>query len=424
VTAPASAPATGTASGPVTGPAAASAAPTPEAVRTRLVRRWTRARWIVAVGAAVLVSGLVIAIATFTGTVTPLDPESTGQAGSRALAQILRAQGVDVVKVTRSTELARRVDGGSTLVVVNPALLGPEQLERVADAGAGEVVLVTPNANTLGVLAPDTEVAGIEETRVLGPGGDCRDPGAAVAGEVAAGSHLYRADAADTRADVCYPYPGADGAGSYLVVTGADDRRLRIVGQSRILQNQYLADDGNAALALRTLGARDSLVWYVPDPLEVSDAGAPPTLPSLVPDWVRLVGVQLVIAALVALVWRARRLGRLVPEPLPVVVRAAETEEGRARLYRQAGARGRAAATLRTAALRRLASRLAVPSGATPEQVAAVAAETLGRPGPEVHDVLLGPSPADDGALVALADELDTIERQVAGRPAGRKRQP
>ena len=41
--------------------------------------------------------------------------------------------------------------------------------------------------------------------------------------------------------------------------------------------------------------------------------------------------------------WRARRLGPVVAEPLPVVVRAAETVEGRARLYRRGGARGQAA---------------------------------------------------------------------------------
>ena len=61
-----------------------------------------------------------------------------------------------------------------------------------------------------------------------------------------------------------------------------------------------------------------------------------------------------------------RRLGRLVREPLPVVVRAVETTERRGRLYRRAGDRARAAAVLRLAPADRLARRLAVRRGAGP----------------------------------------------------------
>lgn len=71
--------------------------------------------------------------------------------------------------------------------------------------------------------------------------------------------------------------------------------------------------------------------------------------------------LQLAFAAVLAAVWRARRLGPLVPEKLPVTVPAAETTEGHARLYEQAHARDRAAAVLRSATRTRLA-----PSSASP----------------------------------------------------------
>ena len=60
---------------------------------------------------------------------------------------------------------------------------------------------------------------------------------------------------------------------------------------------------------------------------------------------------------LVAL-WRGRRIGPLVAEELPVVVRASETVEGRGRLYRSRRARDRAAQALRTATLQRMLPRL------------------------------------------------------------------
>jgi hypothetical protein len=271
---------------------------------------------------------------------------------------------------------------------------------------------VFPDQPVLDPFAPGVRAAGIVATETRPPA--CGDPDATAAGETLAGAHLYLVDPrrAGSGTTVCYPAEDEPGAGSY-VVAPVGGREVRVVGQPRILQNRYLADDGNAALALRALGEQPRVVWYVPDPLEVSDAGERRTLGDLLPPWVPLLVVQLFVAALLALVWRARRLGGLVPEPLPVVVRAAETEEGRARLYRQAGARGRAAATLRTAALRRLATRLAVDPGTSPEQLVELVAAAAHRPGPEVHALLLGAAPRDDRALVALADDLDTLERHV-----------
>ena len=116
---------------------------------------------------------------------------------------------------------------------------------------------------------------------------------------------------------------------------------------------------------------------------------------------------------LVAL-WKARRLGPLVAENLPVVVRASETVEGRGRLYRSRRARDRAAAALRTATLQRLAPRLGLSSQATPSAVVgAVVARTGGDP-VTVHHTLFGPPPSTDTDLVDLAHALDDIERQVA----------
>jgi hypothetical protein len=76
--------------------------------------------------------------------------------------------------------------------------------------------------------------------------------------------------------------------------------------------------------------------------------------------------VQLLVALGVLALWRGRRLGPVVEEPLPVVVRAAETVEGRSRLYRKAGARDVAAEALRRAAVRRLGTALGLPRRAAP----------------------------------------------------------
>jgi len=113
--------------------------------------------------------------------------------------------------------------------------------------------------------------------------------------------------------------------------------------------------------------------------------------------------------------WRARRLGPVVDEPLPVVVRASETDEGRARLYRRGSNRDRAAALLRAATRDRLAPLLGLPVAADRATlVRAVAARTLRTP-QEVDALLYGAAPHDDARLVQLADELDRLDREVHG---------
>ncbi len=115
------------------------------------------------------------------------------------------------------------------------------------------------------------------------------------------------------------------------------------------------------------------------------------------------------LAGLLAALWQSRRLGPPVAEPLPVVVRSAETVEGRSRLYRRARASSDAYEALRAGALARLLPALGL--GAEPDYRAVVeaVANRSGRPTAEVHAVLYGPPPSDDAGLVAAADLLDLV---------------
>ena len=136
----------------------------------------------------------------------------------------------------------------------------------------------------------------------------------------------------------------------------------------------------------------------------------------LIPDGWSWALLQLFVAAGLAALWRGRRLGRLVPERLPVVVRASEATEGRARLYRTGGDRGHAATTLRAASRTRLAALVGVPAAQaqTPHALLpALADHDSTADVARLHAVLFGPEPADDAALVSLADDLDRLESRL-----------
>jgi hypothetical protein len=160
-----------------------------------------------------------------------------------------------------------------------------------------------------------------------------------------------------------------------------------------------------------------SVVWLLPG-TDTAGPGAASIWDLFPSGTYRVFWWLIAIGALVA-VWRARRLGGVVTEPLPVVVRSAEVVEGHGRLYQRAGARDRAAAALRTAAAHRLGHRLGLPKGAGAEQVGLAVATLTARPPAEVVGLLAGPAPADDATLLRLAHELDTLEAAVGGTTEG-----
>lgn len=389
---------------------------------------WRRNRGSLVI-ALLLVGALALTVATSRGGGGGrLAVDNPAPDGGRALAQVLAERGVEVRASERLADVVDTAGPGTTVLVLESALLDPERLQTLRGTGA-DLVLVQPGLPVLQILAPELTVAGSPDTVEAEPG--CDDPDAVAAGSVRAGGRIYTTSAgsgpvpgvegeeASAMADVVICYPSEEGdAGSYAVVDDpAQERRVVVHGQGELLTNQFLAEGGNSALALRSLGANPTLIWYTVDPLDVAEASeSAPTASELLPSWVRWVVAQLGLVLLVAVLWRSRRLGRLVPERLPVVVRSAEVTEGRARLYRSAGARGTSAALLRVAGVRRLAGRLGARTGASAEAVAVAAASATGRDPTQVLGLLAGPDPHDDAGLIRLADDIDTLEREVADR--------
>jgi len=123
--------------------------------------------------------------------------------------------------------------------------------------------------------------------------------------------------------------------------------------------------------------------------------------------------IQLAIAAVLIALWRARRLGPLISERLPVVVRASETVEGHAALYQSRRARDRATAALREDLLARMLPRLGLVRDAPQDAVAGAVAARSRRGQQDIARILYGPAPGTDTELLGLARSLDELEREV-----------
>jgi len=379
--------------------------PTDTAVGPTVGQRWRSARWVL------LALAVIVGVATLASYLTaprpggPMDPESTSPEGARALVTILREHGVDVIAADdiAAVENAARPD---TLILVAQTfyLFEDDLLSRLASL-PGDRLLIAPVSRTREALAPEVKIGGTTTFGDSKP--DCGLREATRAGAVQLGlGDAYEA-AGDVPVTRCY--------GGALVRYIHDGREVTVVSASDFMTNSGLLKQGNAALAMNLAGSHPRLIWYAPQHSEAgAESGGSARITDLIPDQVIWVVLQLCLVVALLALWKGRRIGPLVAERLPVVVRASETVEGRGRLYRSRRARDRAADALRTAALQRMMPRIGLGHDAEPPAVVTAVAERCGSSPQAVAHILFGPPPASDPDLVNLAHELDNIERQVA----------
>jgi len=373
-------------------------------------RQWRVPLMLIAV---ILLGAIVIALLVPAPKTTNsyLDPAGTGPVGAHALTDILVERGHQVISsYSTSAALAAAGSGGATIVVTSPQLLTGPQLTRLSLAPA-DIVLVQPDQAALTVLSPGVTIAA--SLPVSGPvPPDCRLAAAQLAGAADVGGLTFAASPTPVGAVGCYPVNGSPS----LLRYSAAGKIVTIIGSGMPLTNGFLADQGNAALALNLLTTSHRIVWLTPEPplgFSQGQAGRPRSNPPLIPVAAYLVALQLGIAVLLAALWRARRLGPLVPERLPVVVRASETVEGHARLYQSRRARNRAAAVLREGMLSRVGPALGLARSAPQDAVTEALAGRSRLSQQEIAMIIFGPPPAGDAELVALVRNLDELEREV-----------
>jgi len=364
---------------------------------------WLRWRWPAALVVLVIGAGVVLAAIQNAPPQRPLDPRDASPVGARALAELLRQRGVTV---TAAATVPSRPTA-TTVFVPDPKSLTRAEFARLNETSAN-VVLVAPGSRELAAVGLDAHpVAQVDETTV--------EPKCSLPTATTAGNIRFEGTAYDAAADMTTCYPVGGGAGLLAVARG--DHFVAVVGSSRVWTNSRLGDNGDAALALSLLSSQHDVLWVIPRPATQSPVDRRhKSLVKLLPDRLLWALLQLFVVVLLVALWRGRRMGPVVGEPIPVVVPAAETVRGRARLLRAARARGAAAAELRTATIRRLEDALGIGHDAPPAAVVAAVSAHTDRASGEIQSLLFGPDPPDDGSLVALANTLDDVESTMKGR--------
>lgn len=389
--------------------------------RLRRSKQWF---WILPIACLIVVLTYGTQMARAGGEKPILDPSSPAQLGGRALVEVLRHHGVDVDVVTHSTDLATAAqDPASTTVLVHDrdGVLSSAQWQRLAELRAKRIVVVgalpgpelDPSGSILGAgSAPTSATSDDPEVPVasVAPGNRCADLIGTKAPEFSNFGGTATVLAEGVHGSECYPA----GSGHLITMTTpkGSTSELVVVSSPHPFTNSRLDDADNAAVAIGLLGDTSHLLWYEPMP-ELNDGSVDLGPGQYVPAWLTPAMLLLVCTVIATCLVRGRRLGRLVHERLPVVVRASETVEGRARLYARAGARLRAADALRIGTLTRCANALGLSRATPAPELADAIAAASGTPRERAHYLLLNANPTSDADLMRLSDELLTLERTV-----------
>lgn len=321
----------------------------------------------------------------------PLAPDSTAADGTRALVQTLERLGAEVV--VASTPPAEATTGLLLRDNIDEADRGAWR--RIADDG-GTLVVVDPNSPLTPPVVGDTSF-GLLDTPVSR---GCDVAALADAGRVqTTGGLTY--DVPDGAVG-CYPR----GDGYWLVATPSGDGVVVSTGGPGFLTNEVIGEADNAMLAVALLAPEPGTVVAIAPP-QFAAAGAQVGLVDLVPDTAWLLMAQLLVAFVVMILWRARRLGSPVVEEAPVSLPGSELVMGVGAMYERSDAVGHAAAALRAEASRVVAGRLRL--GAATSDEAADRAEDAGVSHDLVDLVLRGPLPSDAEGLVRFAAAVEQV---------------
>jgi hypothetical protein len=385
--------------------------------KPRTPRTYGRPRWLTPVIVVVVLMTSALALTVLaTGpqaNTDDLDPANPGFNGAQGLAHVLSNHGVKVSVVRSQRELLdQSVDANTTVAITSTASLSATTARAALAHTVSAASLVLLDADpevTKGMGLPvDSHLTDLTNVTA-----SCRGTVVGKDIQLAQADRSYTPTAKDSTAKTCFP--DKINGGSALVALPAAEGRpsVILIGGESLISNGLILNSDNAAIALHLFGQTDRLIWYVPSLADI--AATEGTSRAITPAWFQP-AVALGTSAVVLLcLWRGRRLGPLVTEPLPVIVRAVETTESRARMYRHCGDRTRALAVLQQATRRRLASHLGLSPNCDVSSLAAASAAVSGREYHDVLDLLDSPTAPDDSSLLERANTLSALEKEVRG---------
>ncbi|HUW01247.1 MAG TPA: DUF4350 domain-containing protein [Acidimicrobiales bacterium] len=327
----------------------------------------------------------------------PLDPDNTGELGTRGLVLLLEEfdAEVDVTSVPRDHDVA-------LLLADRLDEIDRERLNEWVQAG-GTLVVTDPGSPLGAQPAVGDFFGGLVDASI---GADQCD--------VDAFAGLDRVDPSGGIPLAVFPGDQScfgDGVEAFVVVSDRRQGTVVSIGGAGAFTNGTLGSEDNAALAVTVLAPEPGTRIAFLEPPEPGTGDK--SLSDLVAPGIKLALVQLAIAFVVYALWRTIRLGRPVAEPQPIEIDSSEFVSAVGNLLAERRDPQLSAQTIAAASTRSFAAALGLGPATDAAIVATAVADRTGR---DVHDVegLLRAAPvSSDDDLVALTLALDRLEQEL-----------
>ena len=367
------------------------------------LRPGSRARRVAPIAGVVLLLALLsVALSRPTPSGLPLDPRSSDSDGTKALTLVLERLGaeVDILDGPPTEDLDVLL-----VLVDNLDVNTAEQLRDHARAG-GVLVVTDPD----GMVAADARIGGAASAGILDAvlQRDCEIPAFADAAEARVGlsSVLFVPDGATG----CY----VKDEYAWLVIQSLGSGSLVTTGGPAFVTNALLGEADNTVLAAALLAPHPGTrVGILAPDFAPAVGGGEQRLTDLIPLPLRLAALQLVIAFVVVVLLRGRRLGKPVREHQDVRLRGSELVVAVGTLLHRTSAHSRAVEVLRGDLRRTLSEHLGLPEDTDVQQLADTAAARTTATAEDILAVLAGPPPQTDTEFVALAQRAEAIRHAV-----------
>lgn len=336
----------------------------------------------------------------------PLDPAGTGASGTAALVATLEELGAQVQLASKPSD----IDSGA-FAEDRPAPVILLLRDPLDDTWSEAFDAALHQGATIVITDPDSAFANPGDPGLLLPS-STPECGLAALRDVdqinGMGTVVYELGDSDTG---CFP---ADDNTAWLVTTQSGAGTVVLTGGAGFLTNAALNSRDNAILAIALIApAVGARVTIVGPQVAIDGLADSQTLTDLIPAPVRLALLQLLIAMLVVVAWRWRRLGKPVQEVLPVELPAAELVRATGDMLDQAGGYEHAATVLVQELRRDLALRAGLGPQADAPAVARMAASLTHRSEQQLLDLFTGPWPSGPAELVRLAQLVADTRAQI-----------